>query len=69
MARTHFVYTLLLALTVGAFAADTPPPPVDDGVRAERGLGPPVGRQVVVGGGQQRIVVDGDRVLAEAQPI
>ena len=39
---------------------------VHDGVRAESGIQPPVGGQVVVAGRQVRVVVDGDRVLAEA---
>ena len=39
---------------------------VHDGVGAEAVLQPAVGRQVVVAGGQVGVVVDGDRVLAEA---
>ena len=38
---------------------------VHDGVRAEPGIQPAVGGQVVVAGWQVRVVVDGDRVLAE----
>ena len=38
---------------------------VNDGVRTESGFQPPVGGQVVVAGRQVRVVVDGDRVLAE----